>query len=47
MEFSQSYSPNYFSIEDILATQERVPCQIETDLPNLGFLDPGCDSANL
>ena len=47
MEFSQSYAPNYFSIEDILATQERVPCQTENDLPNLGFLDPGCDSANL
>ena len=47
MEFSQSYAPSYFSIDDILATQERVPCQIQTDLPHLGFLDPGSDSAIL
>ena len=47
MEYSQSYAPSYFSIDDILATQERVPCQIQTDLPHLGFLDPGSDSAIL
>ena len=27
MELSQSYAPNYFSLDDILATQERVPCR--------------------
>ena len=47
MESSQSYSPNYFSLEDILATQERVPCQVQEDLTNLGFLDPGSDSQHL
>ena len=44
MELNQSYCPNYFSIEDILATQERVPCQVDSDLKNLGFLDPGSDN---
>ena len=36
-----SYSPdNYFSLEDIVASQERVPITIQQDLPQLGFLDP-------
>jgi len=35
-----SYSPDYFSLEDILATQERVPFTANVDLPKLGFLDP-------
>ena len=39
-----SYNPSYFSIEDILPTQERVPFQVESDLKNLGFLDPGSDN---
>ena len=47
MEFSQSYTPNYFSIDDLLATQERLPCHVESELENIGFLDPGSDSANL
>jgi len=47
MELNQSYCPNYFSIEDILATQERVPCQVDSDLKNLGFLDPGSDNQDL
>merc|ERR1712098_248615 len=47
MEHNASFCPNYFSIEDILATQERVPCQVESDLKNLGFLDPGSDNPDL
>ena len=39
MEFD-SYSPDYFSLEDILASQERVPITTKIDLPKLGFLDP-------
>lgn len=42
-----SYTPNYFSLGDILATQERVPCVVDTELHNLGFLDPGADSQHL
>ena len=34
-----SYSPNYFSLADILATEERVPLVTKTELPQLGFLD--------
>ena len=34
-----SYNPDYFSLEDILATQERVPFTTNVDLPQLGFLD--------
>ena len=47
MELNRSYNPGYFSLEDILATQERVPCKVEKDLPALGFLDPGSDNADL
>lgn len=38
---------SYFSIDDILTTQERLPCKFEVDVPRLGFLDPGADSENL
>lgn len=31
-----SYYPNYFSLEDIIVTQERVPCTVETRLSGLG-----------
>lgn len=33
---SITYTPNYFSIEDILATQERTPCRFVTNVPKLG-----------
>ena len=32
-----SYLPNYFSITDILATEERLQCLVITDLPRLGM----------
>lgn len=32
-----SYYPNYFSLEDIIVTQERVPCTVETQLAGLGM----------
>lgn len=44
---SRSYYPNYYSIEDIFVTQERIPCETEQELANLGFLDPSESSANL
>ena len=38
---ASSHSPNnYFSFEDILASQERIPITMKQDLPQLGFLDP-------
>ncbi|RXG65154.1 DNA replication complex GINS protein PSF3, partial [Armadillidium vulgare] len=39
MDWCESYSPNYFTIEDILATQERIPCKFELPVYNLGYLD--------
>jgi len=38
-----SYTPNYFSIEDILVTQERIPIVTQEKLPGLGFLDASSD----
>ena len=32
-------SSQYFSLDDILASQERMPLTIKQDLPQLGFLD--------
>ncbi|XP_053995922.1 DNA replication complex GINS protein PSF3 isoform X1 [Hylaeus anthracinus] len=34
----QSYSPNYFAINDILSSEERISCKIEVELPGLGSL---------
>jgi len=39
------FDSSYFSLEDILASQERVPCQVMDDLPNLSFLDSSVSSA--
>ncbi|PSN50963.1 DNA replication complex GINS protein PSF3 [Blattella germanica] len=40
-------TPHYFSIDDIFATQERLPCKIMAPLPRLGFLDPSSDNVDL
>jgi len=37
------YNPNYFSLEDILVTQERVSVTVQGDLQKLGFLDPSSE----
>lgn len=36
----RTYYPNYFSIEDIFVTQEKIPCEAQQSLSKLGFLDP-------
>jgi len=43
----KSYYPNYFSLEDIMASEERIPVEVREDLPDLGFLDPGADNKEL
>lgn len=43
----KTYYPNYFSIEDIFVTQEKIPCTVEQDLSHLGFLDSSSESQNL
>lgn len=42
-----SYSANYYSIYDILVTQEKIPCTAETTLHGLGAYDPSFDKANV
>lgn len=36
MPLPAAYCPNYFSVEDVLATQERMPCKFLVDVPKLG-----------
>ncbi|KAK3086510.1 hypothetical protein FSP39_019418 [Pinctada imbricata] len=38
---------NYFSIDDILATQQRVPCKVEMPLYRLGYLDSSNEGEHL
>ncbi|KYN22154.1 PREDICTED: DNA replication complex GINS protein PSF3 [Trachymyrmex cornetzi] len=42
-----SYVPDYFSLTDILCTEERISCKIEVTLPRLGFLDLSSESEDL
>merc|ERR1712083_365094 len=44
--WNPSYSPDYFSLHDILAEQERIPVVTNEDLPKLGFLDLSTSSKN-
>ncbi|XP_017875984.1 DNA replication complex GINS protein PSF3 [Ceratina calcarata] len=47
MACHQSYTPNYFAINDILSTEEPIKCTIEVELPGLGFLDSSSQSNDL
>jgi GINS complex subunit 3 len=38
---------DYFSIDDILSTQERIRCQLLVDIPKLGFLESSSSSSSL
>lgn len=31
-----SYFPNYYSLEDIIVTQEKVPCIVDANLVGMG-----------
>lgn len=42
-----SYQTNYYSIADILVTQEKIPCIAETLLHGMGTLDPTFDKPNI
>lgn len=42
-----SYQSNYYSIPDILVTQEKIPCIAESLLHGMGTLDPTFDKPNL
>lgn len=41
------YSLNYYSISDILVTQEKIPCIAETNLIGLGAYDSSFDNENV
>lgn len=38
---------DYFNLDDILATQERIPCTFQTEVFNLGYIDPSLDSRDI
>lgn len=41
------FSENYFSIDDILSSEQRIPCQFELPVYRLGFLDPSANKEHL
>ncbi|XP_022903698.2 DNA replication complex GINS protein PSF3 [Onthophagus taurus] len=48
MSFLGGYTPNYFSIDDILATQERTPIKFTMHVPKLGStLNPSSEEADI
>ncbi|XP_075156260.1 DNA replication complex GINS protein Psf3 [Haematobia irritans] len=44
---TQSYFPNYYAVDDLLVTQEKVECKVNTKLLKMGFLDSGADTEDL
>ncbi|KAJ8252168.1 hypothetical protein COCON_G00214800 [Conger conger] len=38
---------NFFSLDDILLSQERLPCRTDTTFPRLGFLEKSNDSRDI
>lgn len=53
---SQSYMPvppgigmeeNFFSLDDILLSHERLPCRTESAFPRLGFLEKSSETRDI
>lgn len=42
-----SYTTNYYSIPDIMVTQEKIPCIAETNIQGIGTLDSTFDKPNV
>jgi len=38
---------DYFDLDDIIATQRRIPAKLEVQIYNLGFLDPSSEGSDL
>lgn len=36
---SQSYFPNYYAVDDLFVTQEKVECKVNTKLLKMGWFD--------
>ncbi|KAJ8984313.1 hypothetical protein NQ317_012284 [Molorchus minor] len=47
MPLPSAYCPNYYAIDDILATQERTPCKFLVNVPKLGVLNPSTTEKDL
>ncbi|KRT81836.1 hypothetical protein AMK59_5939 [Oryctes borbonicus] len=48
MHLQSAYTPNYFAIDDILATQERTPCKFLVNVPKLGVkLNPASEKDDI
>ncbi|XP_044263640.1 DNA replication complex GINS protein PSF3 [Tribolium madens] len=47
MALQTSYLPNYFSVDDILATQEKIPCKFVQNILKLGKLNPATEDTDL
>ncbi|EFA07113.1 DNA replication complex GINS protein PSF3 [Tribolium castaneum] len=47
MPLQTSYFPDYFSVDDILATQEKIPCKFIQNVPKLGKLNPATEDPDL
>ncbi|KAI4467807.1 hypothetical protein MML48_2g00017292 [Holotrichia oblita] len=48
MHLQSAYMPNYFAIDDILATQERTPCKFIVNVPTLGVkLNPSAEGDDI
>ncbi|GJQ76755.1 hypothetical protein Trydic_g15598 [Trypoxylus dichotomus] len=48
MHLGSAYTPNYFAIDDILATQERTPCKFLVNVPKLGSkLNPSAEEDDI
>lgn len=44
---SEAYPSGYFNIQDILASQERISCKFDIEIPNMGFLDSSSTDSSL
>ncbi|KAJ3650233.1 hypothetical protein Zmor_021931 [Zophobas morio] len=47
MPLQTAYYPDYFAVDDILATQDRIPCTFLQDAVKLGKLNPAEEQADL
>ncbi|XP_056381372.1 DNA replication complex GINS protein PSF3 isoform X3 [Hyla sarda] len=47
VEASLGREENFLSLDDLLMSQEKLPCRVESGFPRLGFLEKGGDSDNI
>ncbi|CAN2389301.1 DNA replication complex GINS protein PSF3 [Pristimantis euphronides] len=47
VEPSLGRADSFLSLDDLLMSQEKLPCRLETDFPRLGFLEKGGDNDHI